>query len=207
MDPLWLFELPVFTFQPDDIGTLNDTLRTLMVRERAEAPGVVRSNRGPSWHSAPDVAQRPHPSMRRLTRLIVDHVAFCTDTLAASKGVELPRHRWGIHGWATVLEQGGYMLPHDHAGADWSAIWYVDVGDADPQSESGCLVFMDRRPAVGIIAQALFAESYVMRPQNGMLVVFPASLQHYVHPYQGSAPRICLSFNLTMEREGRRGIR
>jgi hypothetical protein len=31
-----------------------------------------------------------------------------------------------------------------------------------------------------------------------MLVVFPGWLQHYVHPYRGTRPRVAIACNLTM---------
>jgi hypothetical protein len=36
-------------------------------------------------------------------------------------------------------------------------------------------------------------------PRDGLLVVFPAWLYHYVNPYQGTAPRISVAFNATIQ--------
>lgn len=198
MDQLWLFDLPVFTFRPDDAGLLNARLRAIIEAERAGSPGIVRSNRG-GWHSVPDWAHRSEPAVVELLNLIVDHVAFCTRTLAAERDLTLPPHRWGMQGWAAVLDKGGYMVPHDHAGADWSAIWYVDAGDGDPTSDGGQLVFVNPRPVVGTIAQVLFSTHAAVRPESGMLVIFPGALMHYVEPYDGHRPRICVSCNLSFE--------
>lgn len=198
MDQLWLFDLPVFTFRPDDIEGLNGDLRQIILTEREHTQGIVRSNRG-GWHAVPDLAHRSEPAIVQLMRMIVDHVAYCTEILAAERDLSLPPHRWGVQGWAAVLERGGHMLPHDHAGADWSAIWYVDAGDADPQSDSGLLTFMNTRPAVGRVAQLLFPGNHTIRPASGLLVIFPAATMHYVQPYQGTRPRICVSCNLTID--------
>jgi hypothetical protein len=40
--------------------------------------------------------------------------------------------------------------------------------------------------------------TFTIRPRPGMLVVFPGWLQHYVHPYRGTRPRIAIACNVTM---------
>ena len=41
--------------------------------------------------------------------------------------------------------------------------------------------------------------------RTDMLVVFPGWLQHYVHPYRGTRPRIAIACNVTMSPMERRG--
>jgi hypothetical protein len=36
-----------------------------------------------------------------------------------------------------------------------------------------------------------------VRPQAGLIVIFPSWLYHWVHPYAGHTPRIAVSFNVT----------
>ncbi len=36
-----------------------------------------------------------------------------------------------------------------------------------------------------------------VRPEAGLLVIFPSWLYHWVHPYMGDRPRIAVSFNAT----------
>jgi hypothetical protein len=35
-----------------------------------------------------------------------------------------------------------------------------------------------------------------VRPENGMMLIFPGWLNHYVHPYWGERERISVAFNL-----------
>jgi hypothetical protein len=35
----------------------------------------------------------------------------------------------------------------------------------------------------------------LVRPQAGMMILFPSYLQHSVRIYQGERPRICIPFN------------
>jgi uncharacterized protein (TIGR02466 family) len=111
--------------------------------------------------------------------------------------------------WANVNRSGHGNEFHSHPGAFWSAVYYVDDGgiDADP-SLGGELEFMDPRgPLPAMNAPHL---GYAMpggltggateriRPRAGRLVMFPAWMIHQVRPYQGTAERISIAFNLSL---------
>ena len=42
-----------------------------------------------------------------------------------------------------------------------------------------------------------YGAPFRVRPQAGLLVLFPSWLYHWVHPYAGRTPRIAVSFNAT----------
>ncbi len=90
-----------------------------------------------------------------------------------------------------IMERGDYTLLHDHAPADWSSVWYVDVG----QEGSGQIDMVHPgRPPGGVLVD-MFPSLASFTPVSGMLLVFPGFLQHYVHPYTGETPRISVSMN------------
>ena len=43
-----------------------------------------------------------------------------------------------------------------------------------------------------------YGEPTRVRPESGLLVIFPSWLYHWVHPYAGESPRIAVSFNVTL---------
>ena len=45
----------------------------------------------------------------------------------------------------------------------------------------------------------LFPTTFTVEPRNGRLVVFPGTLQHYVHPYRGIRERVVISTNVRVE--------
>jgi hypothetical protein len=65
---------------------------------------------------------------------------------------------------------------------------------------SGVLEFLD--PRVGVEAVCTpgdpYGEPVRVRPESGLLIVFPSWLYHWVHPYAGQSPRIAVSFNVTL---------
>ena len=116
---------------------------------------------------------------------------------------------WHGNMWANVNRSGHGNEFHAHPGAFWSGVYYVDDGgiDADP-SLGGELEFMDPRgPLPAMNAPHL---GYAMpggltggateriRPKSGRLVMFPSWMIHQVRPYQGTAERISIAFNLSL---------
>jgi hypothetical protein len=62
------------------------------------------------------------------------------------------------------------------------------------------LEFLDPRAGVEAVSAPgdPYGEPFRVRPQSGLLVVFPSWLYHWVHPYAGERPRIAISFNATL---------
>lgn len=203
-----LFATPVAVFELPEMDAINRELTERLLVEEQQVPSWKRANIG-GWHSVPDLSRRPEPCYRALMRAVVDQVAHMVGGLAAQAAEErqaegapvqpLPRFRYGLTSWAMILREGHYVIPHDHGDSHWSVAYYVDAGDpvAPP---SGNLVFLDpRRSGRSVPELDLFPTTFELSARTGALVVFPGWLQHYVHAYRGTRPRICISCNVTME--------
>jgi hypothetical protein len=75
--------------------------------------------------------------------------------------------------WAVVMEKGDQALPHDHLSAAWSCVYYIDVEE-------------DVAP--------IFLEDKEVHVKNGMMVLFPGVLTHFVPPTKGR--RIAIAMNI-----------
>jgi uncharacterized protein (TIGR02466 family) len=176
---------------------MNQVLHALILTEEAEYPTLGRSNIG-GWHSRPDFFHRPELEvaaltcwiswgLRRMIRAIAGENRF-TGTLSLSA-------------WATVCRVGSYHAPHSHPDSAWSGVYYVDPGSDSPDgSLSGMLEFLDPRAGAEAVRAPgdPYGEPVRVRPQAGLLVIFPSWLYHWVHPYQGEAPRVAVSFNASV---------
>jgi len=194
-----LFPTPIVVFDLPDMDDVNREIAARLLAEEQEVPSWQRANIG-GWHSAPDLSRRAEPCFRTVMRAVVDHVSQNVAVLAADAGVaQAPAFRYGVTAWAMILRDGHYVVTHDHGDVHWSVAYYVDAGDEMPPP-SGRLAFLDpRRSGRSIPELTLFPTTFDIAPRTGALVIFPGWLQHYVHPYSGQRPRICISCNLTME--------
>lgn len=201
MPDLPLFATPLSMYDLSGMDEVNRDITARLVAESASRPTINRSNVG-GWHSQPDLATRPEASFRTLIQNIVARVRETVDGLAKERGQGMPAMRMGAHAWAMVMRDGDYTIPHDHAEAHWSTVYYPDAGDADEAAhpDSGLLALVDPRhggrPMPGL---DLLGATFTARPQTGRLLVFPGWLYHYVNAYRGKRPRVAVSCNVTFE--------
>ena len=201
MEIVDVFATPVTLERFNPADPLNAALTAALVSEAASTPGILRSNVG-GWHSVPDLALRRGGPFPALMQRIVDTVGGLIGELAARQQAPQRAYRYGIQSWAMVMGPGHYTVLHDHAEAHISGVYYADAGD-DVEGPSGHLAF--GRPGGGfaeIPGLTLFPTTFSVRPQTGMMVLFPGYLQHYVHPYRGQRPRVAISFNVRAEAAG-----
>ena len=107
-----------------------------------------------------------------------------------------------VSAWANVSRAGDYNTPHVHATA-WSAVYYVSVPEGCRDgSSAGALELLDPRPistAIDLPGE-FFATRRLIKPEAGLTVLFPGSVMHFVHPFQGPGERISIACDLALER-------
>jgi uncharacterized protein (TIGR02466 family) len=199
-----LFHTPLSVYDVAGVEEMNGELRERLSEEARTASGMRRSNAG-GWHSPADLALRTDACYRAVMKLIVDHVGATQSKVLAAMGLSPTPWRAAAEAWAMVMHNGDYTIVHEHGDAHWSATYYVDAGDADPERtpDSGALAVLDPRRGGRPIAGIEPGSTFTIRPRTGMLVVFPGWLQHYVHPYRGTRARISIACNLTLSPAGR----
>lgn len=115
---------------------------------------------------------------------------------------------WSLQGWANINRTGDYHDPHNHPHAYLSGTYYVRVPDAAPVVGSrrdvrpGCISFYDPRGAVNMTAirrDPHIEAEFTVSPRSGLILLWPAFLQHFVHPNLCRQPRISISFNVVLK--------
>lgn len=100
--------------------------------------------------------------------------------------------------WCHVTHDRGYHDMHIHPRSSWSGIYYLDIGDMQPNTKNGVNRFYSPWQNMWSDAGTAWMSQNTSIDVNawpGMLIVFPSFLQHSAMPYQGSAARYILSFN------------
>jgi uncharacterized protein (TIGR02466 family) len=199
-----LFSTP-FAIETVDDASLVAGLRDAIAAERTRDPGgITHSNLG-GWHSNMEMLAWGGGPARDLAR----HAIGMAEALTIDRGSpDASRYRWTAEMWANVCTRGHANQFHVHPGSFWSAVYYLDdgYGGSDDPALGGELQLLDpRMPMVAMARPELaFREpdgtiqhaELTLRPRTGVMVTFPAWLQHGVRPYLGSGERISIAINL-----------
>ncbi len=171
-------------------------LTDLALRLRAAEPGAAKSNAG-GWHSAGNIFEREEPGIG----LLAQHVHAALQHMSVLvRQITAPRVAFEatLHGWINVNGPGDYNTPHCHPGGTWSGVYYICTGSEAPdRPNSGRIQFIDPRTRCDLGPTPALAHTRLIgvNPVDGTLLIFPAYLEHYVHPYFGTGERITLAFN------------
>ena len=119
-------------------------------------------------------------------------------------GVDPLRRRndgsWRFNGsWSVRLRTAGFHTSHVHPRGWISSACYIDLPDSmgDTQGQDGALTFGE--PSI-VTTPALSAE-HVVRPEVGMLVLFPSYFWHGTVPFSGAQTRLAVAFDVVPDRQ------
>ena len=193
------FMTPIGTFRVPGAEDLNPELEKEILRRMAEEKGQTRSNVG-GWHSMDDLFRWEPPAFAEFRAWIQSAVMRMVSVGSRTKRFKCQTR---IAGWANVNGPGQYNANHNHPNCHWSGVYYVRVEDTsdDPLPKAGQLQFYDPRGSINMIqhpGKSMFGHVVNIRPQPGLLVLFPAWLYHSVNPFLSDVQRISIAFNATI---------
>lgn len=194
-----VFPTPLLRFKVADADRLNRSLmKEIAARQKAEG-GMNRSNRK-GWHSERDLFDRKEPAHSELAQMLLRMIAQATKHYAPNTdftGMEII-----ADGWINVNQRGAYNSPHDHVGSFWSGVYYVQQPE-DVEGHSGTIEFLSPHKALqgrGLIEAPITADKMVVKPTAGMVLLFPCTLVHWVHPNDSDTDRVTIAFNAHFRR-------
>lgn len=202
-----LFETPVVYSELQGAENLLADLESAIRTQRANSPGVQRSNIG-SWHSDTDMLQWGGPAAQQLAH----HAIALAKRMSHFLGGTADDLDWTVSMWANVTPQGGLNQTHVHPGNLWAAVLYLDMGKSEGGGDAGGNFYLEdpRFPLCAMRENALRMLGIDGKPQQvevdfnlsrGNLIVFPAWLRHGVRPYTGSRERISIAMNIDARRQ------
>jgi len=104
--------------------------------------------------------------------------------------------KFRIGGWANVNSKGHSNIVHNHPACVWSGVYY-----ARAVKDSGSVAFLDPRHGANMLDTGnelfdLFAGNiHYIEPKEGMVVIFPSWVHHFVTPNKTDQDRISIAFN------------
>lgn len=101
-----------------------------------------------------------------------------------------------LYAWAVVLERGGYQSPHIHPAAWLSGVYYPKVPAIVSQgdSEQGWIEFGAPPPE---LALSPAAPTRRIKPEEGLLILFPSYFYHRTLAYDSDEGRISIAFDFS----------
>ncbi|HEV3188881.1 MAG TPA: putative 2OG-Fe(II) oxygenase [Polyangiaceae bacterium] len=96
--------------------------------------------------------------------------------------------------WTVVLPQGGHQIPHIHPESWLSGVYYPQLPESirDGPGPGGWLEFGE---ADGPFPARMAAPTHRVRPEEGLVVIFPSYFYHRTVPFEGAGTRISIAFD------------
>lgn len=98
--------------------------------------------------------------------------------------------------WSVGLHSGGRQGPHVHQAGIVSGVYYPQVPAMGGTATAGCLRFPRTLPWLPLVSEAEALSAHLIRPQTGLLVVFPSYFWHETVPFSSPDERISLAFDV-----------
>ena len=116
--------------------------------------------------------------------------------------------RWSLQAWANVNRFGDYHDYHNHPHAYLSGTYYVRVPETREKLDTrgdlrpGRLTLYDPRACTNMTAirgDPYIEPEYTVEPKPGMILLWPAFVNHFVHPNLSKQARLSVSFNVMLK--------
>ena len=115
-----------------------------------------------------------------------------------------PPPQWRLGGWGVVLKSAGYQIPHFHPSGVVSGVYYVKIPpemQAAKAGTAGHITFGSPpqdtlKMMSGPTGREAFLRTATIKPDEGLLILFPSYLWHHTIPFQGTEDRISLAFDV-----------
>jgi uncharacterized protein (TIGR02466 family) len=188
-DVIDLFPSSLWIHEIDDCEPLNAHLLAAVKKLQADGHGYDRTDGG-GWVSYTDLNEKD------------DFATLMEYVVAASEGVLHFlqydfEHFYILDSWANMNGAGKAHTRHNHPNCVLSGVYYVQAPE-----NGGDIIFHDPRPQTSIFVPAIkqptphnIAQRYI-KPADGLMILFPAWLEHSTEINTSTDNRLSISFNI-----------
>ena len=160
-------DLPVFRTILSDKDEVNPHLKSLILSYRKEHPEGYDTNVR-AWRSAHGSHVRDKKFSFFVKRIESACNLICREPFGDVSFFKCSNM------WMMQYEKNDSAYPHDHFPSVWSCVYYVEV-------DNWC-------------SPIIFEKTLEIRPQNGLLLIFPSIIEHEVPPTEGQRMAISMNF-------------
>jgi tetratricopeptide (TPR) repeat protein len=188
--------------QPLDVPSGWDNLPSYVAALAAELKAAHAFRTHPFGHSLrhgsqlPDVVGRSSPALAAFSQALSGPLAAYLAQIGHGEG-PLPSRNTGrvafAGSWSVWLRPGGFHVDHVHHEGWISSACYLELpGAVRSGGREGWLRF--GRPGLAL-AEEMAAEHWI-RPEPGLVALFPSYMWHGTEPFGGDEPRLTMAFDL-----------
>ena len=172
------FSTPVWASKIENFEKINNEMINYINNLKTKDPqGIIKSN-FKGWHSKDFNMKDQDP--KNFIEAIKKNINIALNDM----NWDLNKQTVKIKSvWAIINEKDAWNQKHHHSNSDLSAAYYISAHD-----NCGDIVFYDTRSApvqnhpISKTANSLNATVNAIKPESGMLVLFPIYLEHSVNP-------------------------
>jgi len=169
---------PTLRYQPDDQST----------RRGSVTRDLLSTGKGPVAHLEAEVLRVAANYVDGLAR----QFGAAGHPVLAIRPIQTRLTAWGV-----IMERDGHQAPHIHPAGWLSVVYYArlpgSLTDGGTKGTEGWIEF--GRPPEPFRCRAMHPTRLV-RPEEGMLIVFPSYIYHRTMPYGSDDPRISIAFDI-----------
>lgn len=162
------------------------------------------------WHSVPtnNFLNIEEPEVKLLKSLVLKsyesalkefYQTLDTFVLDYSLSQWMQTHSPNIdESWIQFYQNGDYKVLHNHLryGFDpkfqhiWAGGYYIQDGKPDPY-----------QPYAGKFSFRIRDFNHYIKPEAGLIMLWPGDILHEVHTFYGEEERVCINFNLSLKQK------
>jgi uncharacterized protein (TIGR02466 family) len=191
MQILNTFPTKVGLFSVENNTELNKGLSDFVYSIRNEE-SPQRSMVG-GYHTKEDLLTRNNPFIKSFYSIIVNQISEYFKNFSTKPVGQNTK----LVSWAMIYGAGHYSKPHTHPGADFSSAYYCKIPNL-PKGE-GDFIVTDPRHSAKWDKNYSEDTSLTITPKEGLGIIFPGWLEHYVTPHNLNEDRICITTNIFID--------
>ncbi len=201
------FAVPLLARRIHGSEEVNAGLRRIILEKEKAEPGTTKSNFG-GWHSTGNLLTWEGEEIAALRGWIGEAVEYMCRLPRRGKPDSKPAApTYTATAWANVNREGNYNNLHNHPRQHWACVYYVCLGEETPGfKNNGRLELRDPRPGARFYNPPgfRFGVSRIIDPEPGLMLMFPAWVEHWVHPFHGTGERISIATNIKITSGGKK---
>jgi uncharacterized protein (TIGR02466 family) len=183
---------------PEGWDTLDAYLADLGAALRARHPFKTHpfSNSEEHGSKIADLLEMDDPAIRAIPQALGPAVKAHLEHLGHGADPVRSRNtgRWKIDGiWSVWLKPNGFHHDHVHPTAWLSSACYIELPHrVEAGEQEGWIKFGEPGP----VTSPQLSYEHAVKPEPGMLVLFPSYMWHGTIPFSGDEPRLSIAFDI-----------